>query len=75
MRVFDPSGFWGKEGLEILKYWWLWAHCWFLTLMYFVFKNTKKCVFFVMMVTMFGMESKTNFYCVLIFQLISNKNR
>lgn len=41
----------------------------------FSLKNTNKLIFFVMVVTMFEMKNKTDFYCALIFQYISKEKK
>lgn len=39
----------------------------------FCLKSTKKCIFFVMVVTMFRMKNKTDCCCVLLFKYVNNK--
>lgn len=67
---FSPLISGGKEGLELLVDLGTLLNPNFNT---FCLKNAKKCIFFVMVITVFRMKSKTDIGCVLLFRYISNK--
>lgn len=69
-RLLFPTDFWGKGGLELLVHLGTLLNPNFNT---FCLKNAKKCIFFVMVITVFRMKSKTDIGCVLLFRYINNK--